>query len=209
MPLCPLYRGEWSQRSFGLFSCGVWSKTGCLAEESPAGKVSDGKNSLGLLFPASGTAVCVAWGAGECGLCSFVTCVVGFRWSSAVSREFRGVLNTQFFLKADEVRQSVEEGVKQVRAQQQLQQQQLQQLQQQHQQQVSVQHQVSQHPMQHVPQNAPKAQHAQQPHVGLSASGHANVGGGTAVVGSSNAWMDQGSSSSSSGGGAGMSGGGR
>lgn len=72
-------------------------------------------------------------------------------------REFRGVLDLQFFLKAEEVRQSVEEGVRQVRAQQQLQQQQLQQLQQQHQQQVSVQHphQASvQHP-------APSAAHHQ------------------------------------------------
>ncbi|KEP66549.1 UNVERIFIED_CONTAM: NOT2 / NOT3 / NOT5 family protein [Hammondia hammondi] len=58
-------------------------------------------------------------------------------------KEFRGVLDPQCFLKAEEVRQSVEEGVRQVRAQQQLQHQQLQQLQQQHQHQVSVQHQAS------------------------------------------------------------------
>ncbi|PFH33512.1 NOT2 / NOT3 / NOT5 family protein [Besnoitia besnoiti] len=77
-------------------------------------------------------------------------------------REFRGVLDPSFLLKAEEVRQSVEEGVRQVRAQQQLQHQQLQQLQHQHQQQVSVQQQAAVQHLQHFSQQQKAVSQQQQ-----------------------------------------------
>ncbi|CBZ53193.1 Tcc1a22.4, related [Neospora caninum Liverpool] len=150
-------------------------------------------------------------------------------------KEFRGVLDLQCFLKAEEVRQSVEEGVRQVRAQQQLQHQQLQQLQQQHQQQVSVQQQqvaaaAHQHFSQHQkpglsqPQlnhhlgmnlsqsnNAPPANH---PNPGQMGAGSALSSGQAGQSSNVPSWSSlssgaSGPSANAVGGGAGGSGGGR